>query len=157
MAAQNSVLSFRLTKDQKRRLVEMARRWGRTPAVAGARAIEEALRHEEFAGIEYRSTPAGRLAYVAGTRTAVWLVAGFLRDCDGDVTKAAKLLHWPTARVEAAVNYARAFPEEINALIRQATETGVEALRRKLPNLETTSSSRRSRNGKVSRHAPVAA
>ena len=157
MAAQNSALSFRLTKDQKRRLVEMARRWGHTPGVVGARAIEEALRHEEFPGIEFRSTSAGRLAYVAGTRTAVWLAVGLLRDCNGDVRKAAKLLHWPAARVETAVKYARAFPEEINALIRQAKETGVEALRRKLPRLEASSPSRRSRNGKVPRHATVAA
>jgi hypothetical protein len=134
------VLSVRLTTKQKKRLSRLARRWGRKPSDAGALAIEEVLRQEEFAGIEFRSTPTGRLAYVAGTRTPVWLVSAMVRDCQGKLAKAAKLLKWPEERVQTALDYAEAFPGEINGLIEEAAETDFETLRRKLPMLETSGS-----------------
>ncbi len=43
--------------------------------------------------------------------------------------KTARLHRWPESKVRAAVNYANAFPEEIEPLIRQAHEIDEDALR----------------------------
>lgn len=136
MASRNCVVSLRLTTEQKRILDRLARRLGRRPADAGAMLLDEGLRRAEFAGIDFRDTPAGRMAYVQGTRTAVWLVAGLVRDCGGDVEQAAKHLRWPKSRVQAALNYAEAFPHEIELQISDAQEYDFHTLRRGLPQAE---------------------
>ena len=42
-------------------------------------------------------------------------------------------LKWPEVKVQAAVNYAGAFPEEINAAMAENEATNFEALKRMLP------------------------
>lgn len=98
--------------------------------------LDEGLRRAEFAGIDFRDTPAGRVAYVQGTRTAVWLVAGLVRDCGGDAQQAAKHLRWPKSRVQAALNYAKAFPDEIELQLSDAQECDFRTLQHKLPQME---------------------
>ena len=46
---------------------------GRTPSDLLAEYAEEMARMHRFCHIEFRDTPLGRMAYVTGTRTAVWL------------------------------------------------------------------------------------
>jgi len=51
----------------------------------------------------------------------------------GDVFAVARLLKWPEARVQAAINYAKAFPEEIETALSENADTDFEALKRMLP------------------------
>ncbi len=60
------------------------------------------------------------MAYVEGTRTAVWLITDMIRQHKGDVKRVARLHEWPEGKIRAALNYAEAFRAEIELLIEQA-------------------------------------
>jgi hypothetical protein len=50
-----------------------------------------------------------------------------------DVSAVARHLKWPEVKVQAAVNYAGAFPEEVNEAMAENEATDFEALQRMLP------------------------
>jgi hypothetical protein len=129
------VVSMRLRDDQMERLRRLARRLGRTPSETSALLLEESLREAEFASIEFRDSPAGRQAYVTGSGLAVWEVVMVARSYNGDVARTAAHLVWLPVKVRAALNYAEAFPEEIEAALEDNNQ-GFEALKRMLPNAE---------------------
>jgi uncharacterized protein (DUF433 family) len=136
--ASRHVLSLALRPEQNERVRRLARRWGRTPSETGARLMEEALRTVEFAGIEFRSAPdGGRRAHLRGHRLPVYWVARLVRQLRGDVAKAAGHFGIPAAAVRAALNYAEAFAEEIDAENHDHDGMGFDALKRQLPQLET--------------------
>ncbi len=130
----SKVISLRLKDRPMESLQRVARRMGRTPTEAAATLLDEILRQSEFAFIEFRDSPAGRQAYLQGTRLKVWQIASIARDYDGDVAQTAAHLALPAMQVAAALNYAKAFPDEIEAAIRdnECSETDLERL---IPNL----------------------
>ena len=75
---------------------------------------------------------AGKPAF-RGSTLAVWEVLLLVQSYKADVSAVAKHLQWPKAKVQAAVNYAEAFPEEIEGAISENTATDWEALKRMLP------------------------
>ncbi len=127
------VVSMRLPAESGTRLKRMANRHGWTPSDASARLVEEGLRRSEFAFIDFRDSPAGRQAYIQGSTLAVWEVMLLVQSHGGDVSAVARHLKWPEARVQAAINYAKAFPEEIETALSENTETDFDALKRMLP------------------------
>lgn len=127
------VVSMRLPEESGNRLKRMAVRHGWTPSDASARLVEEGLRRSEFAFIDFRDSSAGRQAYIQGSTLAVWEVMLLLKGYKVDVAATAKHLKWPEARVQAAVNYAQAFPEEIEAAISENAHVDFDALKRMLP------------------------
>jgi len=102
---------------------------GRTPSDLLAEYAEEIARKHRFCHIEFRDTPLGRLAYVEGTRSAVWLVCDLVRQNKGDVRRTAALHAWPETKVRAAINYAEAYSGEIEPLIERAHNMTEETLR----------------------------
>src|SRR5262249_33302365 len=102
---------------------------GRTPSDLLAEYAEEIARRHQFCHIEFRDTPLGRMAYVEGTRSAVWLICDLVRQNKGNVARTATLHGWPQTKVRAAVNYADAHPEEIEPLIERAHNMTEEDLR----------------------------
>jgi hypothetical protein len=50
-----------------------------------------------------------------------------------NVSAVGKHLKWPEAKVQAAINYAKAFPEEIEGALSENAATDFEALKRMLP------------------------
>jgi hypothetical protein len=111
---------------------------GRTPSETAALLLEEALRQEEFALIEFRDSPVGRQAYLKGSRLTLWQIVEFANGVDRDAKRAADLLEIPTLAVRAALNYGEAYPEEIGYAIQDNHKT-VDELRRLLPGLEVIS------------------
>jgi uncharacterized protein (DUF433 family) len=111
------VVSRRLRDDQIERLQRAAARLGRTPSQAAALLLEESLRQHDYPFIEFRDSRAGRQAYLQNSRIAVWHVASVAREFDGDASKVAVHLEISEARVKAALAYASAFPDEIDAAI----------------------------------------
>jgi uncharacterized protein (DUF433 family) len=136
MPAPTAVLSLRLPESEKNGLERLARRQGRSVSETAARLITEGRRRAEFAGVDFRDTPAGRLACVQGTRLQVWHVVRLARQFNGDAQKVAEHLDLPFAQVQAALNYAAAFAEEIEAAIRDYESLTVEEVKRQLPQLE---------------------
>ena len=136
------VVSMRLSVESGSRLKRMANRHGWTPSDASARLVEEGLRRSEFAFIDFRDSSAGRQAYIQGSTLAIWEVILLVRSHKASVSAVARHLKWPQAKVQAAVNYARAFPEEIEIALSENAETDFEALKRMLPQADQFISSR---------------
>ena len=127
------VISMRLPAESGVRLKRMATRHGWTPSDASARLVEEGLRRSEFAFIDFRDSAAGRQAYIQGSTLAVWEVLLLVRAHNDDIADVAKHLQWPEARVQAAVNYAEAFPQEIEHALAENAATDLDTLKRMLP------------------------
>src|SRR6266581_7894742 len=133
MAAESIVISMRLPAKSGQRLKRMANRHGWTPSDASARLVEEGLRRSEFAYIDFRDSAAGRQAYIQGSTLAVWEVLILIQSYRADVSAVARHLKWPEAKVQAAVNYAKAYPEEIQGALSENAAIDFEALKRMLP------------------------
>jgi len=127
------VVSMRLPEESGSRLKRMANRHGWTSSDASARLVEEGLRRSEFAFIDFRDSAAGRQAYIQGSTLAVWEVLLLVRSYRGSIAATARHLRWPEAKVRAAVNYAKAFWEEIEAALAENAATDFETLKRALP------------------------
>jgi hypothetical protein len=127
------VVSMRLPAESGTRLKRMANRHGWTPSDASARLVEEGLRRSEFAFIDFRDSPAGRQAYIQGSTLAVWEVMLLVQSHRGDISAVARHLKWPEARVQAAINYAKAFTEEIETALSENADMDFDALKRMLP------------------------
>jgi hypothetical protein len=135
-SADSVVISMRLPSDSGKRLKRMASRHGWTPSDASARLVEEGLRRQEFAFLDFRDSAVGRQAYIQGSSLAIWEVAMLLRSYANDVTAVAKHLCWPEVKVQAAQNYAKAFPEEIGQALAENDAMDFESLKRMLPQIE---------------------
>jgi hypothetical protein len=127
------VISMRLPLKSGQRLKRMATRHGWTPSDASARLVEEGLRRADFAFIDFRDSPSGRQAYLQGSSLAVWEVMLLKRNYAHDAVKVAKHLRWPEAKVQAAFNYAKAFPDEITGALADNDAMDFEALSQMLP------------------------
>jgi uncharacterized protein (DUF433 family) len=132
-SAHSMVISMRLPEASGKRLKRMASRHGWTASDTSARLVEEGLRRSEFAFIDFRDSPAGRQACIQGSTLAVWEVMLLLDSYRNDVSVVAKHLQWPHAKVQAALNYAEAFPEEIRDAMADNAATDFDALKRMLP------------------------
>jgi uncharacterized protein (DUF433 family) len=113
------VMTLRLPKDVARDVERLAVRSGHKAAQLGARLLEEGLRRRDYPQIDLRQTAGGRVAYLAGTRFAVYWVVQAIR---GGVSAAqfAKEYDLPVERVRTALVYAQNFPDEIEADIEHA-------------------------------------
>jgi hypothetical protein len=141
----STVISMRLPVESGKRLKRMANRHGWTPSDASARLVEEGLRRSEFGFVDFRDSPAGRQACLQGSTLAVWEVMLLLRSYHKDVSAVARHLKWPEAKVQAAVNYAAAFPEEIDEAIQDNQATDFAALKQMLPQAVEFASKRKAR------------
>src|SRR5438128_2698127 len=100
-------ISLRVAEDVKLELQQIARRFGTSPATLGADYVTQGVRTATHPSIEFRQTPAGRMAYVRGVRLPVWLAVETVEDCGGNPEKAAKLLRLPALLLKAALIYAK--------------------------------------------------
>lgn len=130
---QSTVISMRLPMASGKRLKSMANRHGWTSSDASARLVEEGLRRSEFAFLDFRDSTLGRQAYIQGSSLAIWEVMLLVRSYKNDLQAVARHLRWPKAKVQAAVNYAKAFPGEINAALAENHASDFTAISRMLP------------------------
>ena len=75
---ETGVMTLRIQSMSSGAWERLAARFGHKPAQLGVRLIEEGLRRRDFPNIELRETAAGRVAYLAGTRLAVYWIAGLV-------------------------------------------------------------------------------
>jgi len=131
----STVVSMRLPVASSDRLKRMANRYGWTPSDASARLVEEGLRRSEFAFIDFRDSAVGRQACIQGSSLAVWEVIFLLQSYKDDLAAVAKHLEWAKAKVQAAVSYAEAFPDEISRALEENRAMDFTALKRMLPQI----------------------
>lgn len=127
------VVSLRLKDRQASRLDRLARIHRRSVGETAALLLEEKLKEQEFAFIEFRDSSDGRQACVKGTSLAVWEVALVGRNLGMDAHKIARLLDWPIEKVQSALAYAAANTEEINPVVEEVASMTLEQLRVILP------------------------
>jgi len=130
------VVSMRMEEGQEERLEKMARRLGRSPSDISALLVEEGLRRSEFSFMDFRDTPVGRQAFIQGTRLPVWMAVKIARLYGHDVEKTAEHLARPPLQIRAALNYAAAFPDEIEDAIRDNASYDFTKLSNLLPQAE---------------------
>lgn len=126
-------MSLRIPERVKHDLEHMARKFGTTPATLGADFVSQGVRNAKHPGVEFRQTPAGRMAYIRGVRLPVWLAVETIQDCGGNTRRAAELLRVPELLLKAAQLYADEFGTEI-AEDRAAGRRPLEELERLVPN-----------------------
>ncbi len=134
--SKTAVYSIRLELNKGRQLEQLARQSRRTVSETAALLVNDGLRRVHFPHIDFREKVAGRVAYVRGTRVAVWQVVALTRNCNGQVDPVCQLLGWPAYRVQAALNYGRTYPQEIQDQIDFAEHTDFEDPSRQIPGLE---------------------
>ena len=76
--------------------------------------LREKALEEEFPGIGFRDSAAGREAYVLGHRVAVWEVLDVHREAKS-IARTADHFNWPDYLVKCALAFAKAFPKEVAA------------------------------------------
>jgi hypothetical protein len=134
----STTLSIRVPAETKRWLEKFSRSRGSLSSAAGL-LLEEARRHEQFRGVEFRDSPQGRLAFVQGTRVAVYFAWMTARDYGFKAVKVAGHFGWPPWKAESALAYAEAFKEEIMQQVGEHAELDDEqALRGLLPSLRVS-------------------
>jgi uncharacterized protein (DUF433 family) len=97
----------------------LAAQQGHKPAQVGARLVEEGIRRRHYPQIELRETSGGRVAYIKGTRLAVYWIIERARE-GMSVERVSRELGIPSTQVTAALAYGKAFSEEIEAEIEEA-------------------------------------
>ena len=129
------VVTLRLPDETAARLQAAARRVGRSVSEVGARSIEEWLRQNEFADVEFRGFAGERHACLKGA-LPVWQVVMVAEDYGLDAERTAAHFGWPVHRIRAAFNYYEAYPEEIQRAIGENRSVTYEQLKRLLPRIE---------------------
>src|SRR2546421_8766439 len=133
----SQTISLRLPDELANRLDHFARTLGNgmTRTRAGVLLLDEALREEEFSGIEFHNTSIGRQPFIKQSGMAVWEFVMVSRGFEMDAERTAEYLRCPIENVKAALNYYRAFREEIDQALAD-NDIGEERLRRLFPNLQ---------------------
>jgi hypothetical protein len=136
----SQLLSLRVSDDIALRLDRFIRRHGNgmTRNKAGILLLEEALREQDFALVEFRDSPVGRQPYMKNSGLAVWEVILIAHDHDLDAARTAAYFQRPVEWVNAALNYYEAFRIEIDHAIEDNDSLDYDALKRRLPGLRLT-------------------
>jgi hypothetical protein len=131
----SQTVTLRLPDETAEWLKTSARRVGRSVSELGAALFEEARRMSEFAEIEFRSFGGERQACLNGG-LRVWKVIFTAQSYDMDAVKTAAHFNLPVWKVQAALHYYEAFPQEIDAAIADVRSQTFDTLKRRLPQLE---------------------
>src|SRR5579862_5609120 len=132
------LISARLPDQTAERVKQYARRKQRSLNETVTTALEEWLRQNEFAYIEFRETPDGRMAYMKNSRLPVYWVIKIAKSFQMDIEKVCA--YWPhrlRAWVQAAFHYYEAYSEEIDTQIALYDAVTFDTLKRQLPQIET--------------------
>src|SRR4051794_6017554 len=114
-----SVMTLRVPVGVRRALDRLALQLGYKPAHLGARLVEEGIRRRHFPQIDLRDTAAGRVAYLKGTRLAVyWIVERVRKGLSAE--RVARDFDITPAQVNAALAYNEAFRAEIDVDLEEA-------------------------------------
>jgi uncharacterized protein (DUF433 family) len=125
-----------MTDQQVERLKRFADQMGKSLSETGALFIEEAMREEEFEWIEFRDTAIGRVAYMRGSRIAVWHVIMIAQSHEMDTERVACYFHRPIDWVESAFRYYATYRDEIDERLEHNRSMTYEKLKQVLPNIE---------------------
>ncbi len=131
-----TTLTLRLPEESASEVRRIAAKERRSVSEVGARIVDEWLRQNRFSFIEFRSINGERTACLKG-RLEVWQVIMAAKSYESDPTKTAQHLDLRPEHVQAAFDYAAAYPTEIETALSE-NAGGFERLKRLLPRIERT-------------------
>lgn len=100
-------------------IADTARATGRAEADVAAELLTEAAKMRRIPGVGFAEGPTGRRATLLAVGIDVFTVVGAFRSADGDWEALKQAFHWvPEYLLRAALAYASAFPDEIEARLR---------------------------------------
>jgi hypothetical protein len=114
MSNKTKTLAVRLSAQTASAIKQIAVSQGRTPSDLLGQYAEEAARQHNFCHIEFRDTPLGRMAYVEGTRTAVWLIADLVHQHRGSVKKVVTIHFSPKQKFAPSSIKRRRFARKLS-------------------------------------------
>jgi len=128
----SQVMTLRLPDDVAEEVRRIAQRERRSVSDVGARMVEEWVRQNRFAHIEFRSFNGERHACVKG-HLQVWQVIEVAQEYDMDVNRTAKHLGLTVDQVQAAFHYYEAYPAEVDTVIEHNRSLTFDDVKRLLP------------------------
>jgi hypothetical protein len=131
-----ATVSVRLTALEKSGLDADARMKGIPSGTAAAAYIAEGVRRSRFPAVDFRDGQPGRVAYLVGSRWPVWMIVELMRELEGDLVAAVKLIRKPAALVRMALAYADAYPQEIKDGTALAARRDYAGMKEEIPDLE---------------------
>ncbi len=133
----STTLTLRLPDKDAAEVRRIAQKERRSVSEVGARIVDEWLRQNRFPYIEFRSINGERVVCLKG-RLEVWQVIMVAQQYENDVARTARHLDLQPEQVQATLDYAAAYPAEIESALAENRE-GFERLKRLLPQIERTS------------------
>ena len=130
----SEVLTLRIPAESANEVRQIARRERRSVSEVAARMVEEWLRQNRFAQIEFRAFNGERHACIKG-RLQVWQVILIARGYEMDARKTADHLELTLEQVENAFQYYQAYPQEIDQALAE-NRVGYERLKQVFPQME---------------------
>jgi uncharacterized protein (DUF433 family) len=131
METMSKPLTVRLPDETAEEVRRIAQRERRSLSEVGARIVEEWVRQNRLPHIEFRSINGERVACIKG-RLEVWQVVMVAQSYRNDVAETASHLDLRHDQVQAALDYAAAFPAEIDLALTENRE-GLARVKRLLP------------------------
>lgn len=126
--------SIRIQEKTFKEIEQIVRESGKEFSAVANELLEEAVRMQRCPGIIFSEGVAGRRARLAGAGIEVWEVIAAYKSVNKDFARLQKTYHWLTEQqLRGALGYYRAYPEEIDRLIKQNEELTEEHLHNKYP------------------------
>lgn len=132
----NHPVSLRIPDHVRDVIHTAATQAGRDFSSVANEMLSEAVRMRRVPGIIFADEPHGRAPWIAGTGLEVWEVVGSYRDMGQDWEALRRAFDWLSeTQLRAAVAYAEAYPEYVDACERREAQETPEAIWRAYPSL----------------------
>lgn len=126
--------SIRIQEKTFKEIEQMVRESGKEFSAVTNELLEEAVRMQRCPGIVSSEGTAGRRARIAGSGIEVWEVIAAYKSVSKDFNRLQKAYHWLTEQqLRSAVGYYRAYPEEIDCIIKQNEELTRDDVHKRYP------------------------
>jgi uncharacterized protein (DUF433 family) len=126
--------SIRIQEKTLKEIEQLARESGKEFSAVANELLEEAVRVQRCPGIIFTEGTKGRRARIAGTGIEVWEIISTFKGVGEDFSRLRQAYHWLTEQqLLSAVGYYRAYPEEIDHLIKQNEKLTREHVYKKYP------------------------
>ena len=122
--------SIRIQENTLKEIERIARDSKKEFSVVANELLEEAVKMQRCPGIVFTEGTTGRRARIAGSGMEVWEIIATYKSVQKDFERIRKAYHWLTEQqLLAAVGYYKAYPEEIERLIKLNEEMTEEHIR----------------------------
>ena len=129
-----SPVSLRIPSETRTAIDAVVRRTGRDFSSVTNEMLAEAVKMRRIPGIVFADSPSGRVARLGGTGLEVWEVIAQYRSLGQAWDVLRQSFHWLSdSQLRAALAYAEAYPEEIDAALEDEASWTPEHIRSTYP------------------------